>query len=1242
MKKLLLGLIIAIALALCLNSIFALHSNESEEFEESKVDIILVNETRTIASVAFRQHGNITASNSTLILRDATLEMVQDSFTKRYYISFDNSSKFIIEHSTLTSGKYQFCPLLKLNVTLRNTTVSIRNSTIAFPGSIWFENCAVEIYNSKFTNLDPSGTGLDIDDNNDCPFLTFTNSNITIADSKIEHYYEAFLGEQAFTSIPSNRTFQPGDNDSFEFSPSGINIVTQYLSAVVLQVTYTGEEWYNGTSSVLWSKDGIEYVNTTIEPKNKTATESYELFTSGIRTIGELERIRVKFENNDLENDTKSNVTFHSVKLVFSYENDISLTNSTLHAINTYMDLDFRVGDTDPTGNVQETTPETYFIDASLTHNVLRAKFNSKVYLYNVTVDSSETGGIPYKGNPPFISDSTSQILFYKWLEIRTTDLPGMPIDNVELIIESNATLVTPPPAVILQYLGRDLSNYNRTLAGKATIPLLSDLMLPSKWPNSEFVGNYNITARYQTYSKLRNASFKYFPLIEAEHNTELVVISFEELVPDFTITKLATAEPLIEGEVIKINVKVNNFGTTSGYSVNLKLLDNGELFHEEDIAHIPTNGAVELYIDWTATATVPSEVHNITAIVDELNRTPELDEGNNIAWVHVIVLSRPDLYIESISFSDCYPIENDIITIFGTIGNLGETSASYEAEFYVDNTLLAKSSFYISANTTANISSSFNTSNIYGKVNVTVKLTNCTPSERILTNNELTTSLLIYSAKRGDLVLESDRTIEHDYLWPSNIVIRGCNLLISNSTLTIPQTFDWENEMIALQGAGIVLHNSTIKSNYQLCMHVYDGNLSVTNSTLNLNVITKGSTNIFSTGSLFNGSLNITCDELVTESTNFASKNILVNANSIYIENSVLNSPSISLQAQKSRIQNTSLASKLVFEHGIIELINVTAPAEVLGNATLYRYWWLKVNFIDKLGSGIPDAEIRIYSREKESYIQILGMNRTDENGIALVRLLAEELTAKGVIHTKNYILNLSYGNESFYQYFSLENNTELKKDYQQIVVVPTALELTAKLSTEIIEAGGLLIMSGTVRYNLSTKPGVANALVTITIDHITYSTNTDANGKYEKEIAAPGTGGNYGIAVSVTDPHFNLQAITEKSLVVLAPPPKPFDILPVIVAIVIVVIVIAICFVMRKKLKAYLVILKAKLKKEEFTECSECSKKIPSSLRKCVFCGVEFEEAKEEELAKCSECGAFVPITAKKCPKCGAVFKE
>ena len=153
----------------------------------------------------------------------------------------------------------------------------------------------------------------------------------------------------------------------------------------------------------------------------------------------------------------------------------------------------------------------------------------------------------------------------------------------------------------------------------------------------------------------------------------------------------------------------------------------------------------------------------------------------------------------------------------------------------------------------------------------------------------------------------------------------------------------------------------------------------------------------------------------------------------------------------------------------------------------------------------------------------------------------------------------------------------------------------------------------------------------------------NINPDGTYSKEITAPNKGGTYIVKITVVDHAYNLSsAEKETQLTVEGKPVPPPDytsmIIGIVVAIVIIVVVGVICFIKREKIKPYLLILKAKIKKEEFIECGECGKKIPETFKKCPYCGAEFEE----ELVKCSECSAFIPSSAEKCPKCGALFEE
>ncbi|MDI6916251.1 MAG: CARDB domain-containing protein [Thermoplasmatales archaeon] len=1225
-KTILVAALVIIALSLIISlapKYKAVEINAKESIVESDEDIYVTDTTYPIhGNVTFRQKGNITVSNGVLDIRNgATLQFIQANYEKdRHFMTLNNNSKLIMENNaTLTVTPKQLDPWLKFSLTIDNSELYIKDSKIAFPGWITITNSNVTIINSTITNVEEIPTVLERDDNDDCPLLYFENSNVTIINSRIEHYYECTLPEQVFVSRPSNFTFLPGVINTFQFIPSDVAMKTDRLTAVVLEITYEANDSYDGKNFVQYSKDGL-YQNTPIQPQNKTDTKIFDLFSEGIDNIKDLEKLWVIFEN-----DGNVNVTFDSVRVVFSYENDIHLVNSKLYAIDTYMDIDFLRRDVDPRDGVPvPTSPSTYFIDADMQHNALRACEKSEVYLYNVTVDSSETGGIPETGNPPFISDDSSTIILYRWLDIRTTDFPGTFLDGVRVEVNLTET----PSNIVLDYLGKPI---NKTENGKVIVPVPTDVMLPKNWPNSKFVGNYKVECYYSNYFVSSNMSFVQFPYIDKEYNTELVTVVFTKLIPEFTVN-MDVSNSVMQNEVVQVNATIYNTGTTNAYNVPVIFYDNGEEFGKRN-ADVVVGGSKFVSVSWTAVSTTPSEVHNISVVVNPLDVIaviPETNYENNEAYGLVTVYSRPELSVENILFSNPFAVEGDEITISASIFNSGETDAKDAViKFYKDGILFNSSNISVAAEDSLFVNISFNTSGEGGNVLITVKITNSTPEESNVLNNEKSESIFVYA--EHSMVLDSDKVLPPSFTWRGYIIVKngGC-LTLSNATLIMKENTEKQCEIIVLNNGKLIVQNSVITSDANLKLYLYGNSvLTVINSTMMLDIIGIGESEISIQNSVINGTVDLTCKLFNATGFNL-NGDLKLNATTVNIENSFINATDISIGASVLYANNTNLTSPLTFTMGNAYLINVTVPQIISIDATIHRSWWLTVEVADLADSVLHNATVNVYSTQTEPF-ELVASSLTDENGTVVTALPTDT----------NYLVNVTYENCTSQIYEYIENNTKIRVILPEIMIKPSSLLVSINPIQEV-KAGETTNISGTIKYNLENIP-VENVTATLTLNGENYPVDVGSDGTYSKEITAPNKGGTYPVKITVVDHAYNLSTADETAqLTVSGKPVPPPDytslIIGIVAAIVIIVVVGVIFFKKREKIKPYLLILKAKIKKEEFIECGECGKKIPETFKKCPYCGAEFEE----ELVKCSECGAFIPASANKCPKCGAMFEE
>lgn len=764
-------------------------------------DIIVVNTTETYENPEYDMRGNISVSGGTLTLRNTNLTFRSDA-TNHFWAKAGAGSTLIMENVYLTTEEALLHPYLEFNLTILDSTFIVRNSTLAYPGWFTVRNSNVTIINSTITSRPEGGYA---------PLMFFESSSVSIQNSRIENYCEAettmeftpMLWPDDDIIVAPNVTVDLADSISYFYSNETVNLPTNRLSSAMLEITYTAEENYNGTGFVRWSKDGITFHNCSnpyepLQQGNKREYEicpqyggtKYDLWARGVRTTEDVKNMMIKFTNDDPEIDAESNVSFSSVKLVVSYENDIAFVNSTLYAFDTYMDLDFLQADVDPIKSgyqsptdflylgtsFPEDLKDVYMEDSRDDHNVLRLLSNSSAYLYNVTVDMDETGGVvPQDGDPPFIAESASNIYIYRWVDIKVMDGNFLPLSNVGVSITQKGESVE-PPFQVLDYMGKTSANYNITdYEGKTLIPLASDnITAPPSWPNSYIGWNYKLTGNYQTFSASKNISLPKFPLIYPENNTVKADIVFDQLYIDFFPVITVSNEEPVEGDVVWINITVYNNGTLDGENVEICFYIDGEIIGGyPEPRNISESSSISIPNTWTAT----SGWHTFYVVVDENNLIPEKYDDNNNDTKIVYVYTKPDLVPEDIAFSNSNPSDGDTVGINATIHNYGETNAACDVSFYYDeedtgHLICIQSGLVVNANSTINVAGIlWDTVDKPGSHTIYAVVENVVPSESDESNNVAYKSIVVrtkpdLTLSMGDITFTSEKPTNGTNVW--------------------------------------------------------------------------------------------------------------------------------------------------------------------------------------------------------------------------------------------------------------------------------------------------------------------------------------------------------------------------------------------------------------------------------------------------------------------------------------------
>jgi subtilase family serine protease len=142
-------------------------------------------------------------------------------------------------------------------------------------------------------------------------------------------------------------------------------------------------------------------------------------------------------------------------------------------------------------------------------------------------------------------------------------------------------------------------------------------------------------------------------------------------------------------GDTVTIYAAIHNIGEVNAENVSVEFFDADTRIGEPTI--IPSITADEVgnaYAIWKAT---PVGWHQIKVIVDGNNTITELVENNNEARKQVYVYPQtagdPCIYSENIVFSNTCPIENENVTIYATIHNIGDAEAqNVSVALYVDD----------------------------------------------------------------------------------------------------------------------------------------------------------------------------------------------------------------------------------------------------------------------------------------------------------------------------------------------------------------------------------------------------------------------------------------------------------------------------------------------------------------------------------------------------------------------------
>jgi len=619
--------------------------------------------------------GNITVKDGgTLIIRDAELYFIQDVY-HHYWLSVSDNGRIIMENGSITVSTQQILPYVLFNISITNAgDCYINDSKIAFPGYFNVTGTNLTLLNSTFTNIEPpAGILPDVADMcDDAPVFHVSNSRIVFVNSSIEKCYENAYANATYVLMP---LYRAGDDNTSNTNTAPLNSTdgnyyyvnsTQLMHVygfdtqgntgnilnAWLSVTYQTDLDYTSSTVLQISFDGgATWQDTTIAPNNQT-TSLTETYTIGQTTFGNISNLHVRYLNgNDTLNVRFDQIVIYAQVYIGVNERDqydVIFDDTTFVSIDSYIDVDF----------LSSQNPENPKDNSNPNHNRIVLRNNARAYLVNLTVNEMQSGGA--HEDTPFITDASSEIYLYRWLDVSVLDAVNLPVQNARVSIAYNGVSgpiqqrvemlnnitnpTNPLGSVVLAYLNKGVSNYNLTDAsGKCSVPLVSDNISAAFWPNSMPYGNYRVSVTYNTTTLVKNVSFPVFPAINATSNRVTLNFSLAAVIehPDIAISFSTEPEKIIlANSQLELKVNITNTGSANATHFRVVFFEGfpqagGTVFSAVDVPSLNAGVSIEITQNWSKAI---AGKYKIVIVADYYNEIYEQNENNNTLSCDVIV----------------------------------------------------------------------------------------------------------------------------------------------------------------------------------------------------------------------------------------------------------------------------------------------------------------------------------------------------------------------------------------------------------------------------------------------------------------------------------------------------------------------------------------------------------------------------------------------------------------------------
>ncbi|MGA1848403.1 MAG: CARDB domain-containing protein [Thermoplasmatota archaeon] len=303
--------------------------------------------------------------------------------------------------------------------------------------------------------------------------LEFINSKLTTQTGQLHPYYKIEVvatGSGSTIRFIDSHVEGPGEIDI----ESGASLVSEGSYFYELQdqrnIAYDIDDDGSTEDDVDYNNDGPKF--------------TFSSGASGLVTDSEL-RDTFSFSTSQRDGLTAGNIT-------------VDGTNTNLTVINSFLDVDFESSTS--TGS----------------HNMLKVMNGGTAHLVGVAINTSASS----PQHPAFyVPDSSSRVVYYRWLGAHVVDGMGIPTEGESLTVEriegsANRRLTSLYlTSEILDYMGRTSLNWNEIGSdGWAFIPVITDLFDSSTMPNSDAYPDFKVSITLSGETVSRSTSFQSYP----------------------------------------------------------------------------------------------------------------------------------------------------------------------------------------------------------------------------------------------------------------------------------------------------------------------------------------------------------------------------------------------------------------------------------------------------------------------------------------------------------------------------------------------------------------------------------------------------------------------------------------------------------------------------------------------------------------------------------------------------------